>query len=62
MAGITRSVWTYTKFLTARRIHDTYGVVETPDTAGLADPSDAAIRRGNRWENIERAGTSENSR
>jgi hypothetical protein len=43
MAGITRSLWTYTRFLTARPIHDTYGVVETPDTAGLIDPSDAAI-------------------
>jgi hypothetical protein len=43
MAGITRWLWTYTRFLTARPIHDTYGVVETPGTAGLIDPSDAAI-------------------
>ena len=42
MAGITRSLWTYTRFLTARPIHDTYGVVETPDTVGLIDTSDAA--------------------
>ena len=24
-------LWTYTKFLTARPLHDTYGVIETPD-------------------------------
>jgi hypothetical protein len=43
MAGITTPLWTYTRFLTARPIHDTYGTVETPDTAGLVDPSDTAI-------------------
>jgi hypothetical protein len=43
MAGITRPRWTYTRFLSARPIHDTYGTVETPDNAGLVDPSDAAI-------------------
>ena len=43
LAGITRPLWTYTKFLSARPIRDTYGTVETPDNAGLVDPSDAAI-------------------
>jgi hypothetical protein len=43
LAGITRSLWTYTKFLTARPIPDTYGVIETPDNAGLIDPRDAAM-------------------
>lgn len=43
LAGITEPLWTYTKFLTARPIHDTYGVIETPDNAGLVDPRDAAI-------------------
>jgi hypothetical protein len=43
LAGITRSLWTYTKFLTARPIQDTYGVIETPDTAGLVDPRDVSI-------------------
>jgi hypothetical protein len=33
----------YTKFLTARPIQDTYGVIETPDNAGVVDPTDAAI-------------------
>ena len=43
LAGILTSLWTYTKFLTARPIEDTYGVIETPDNAGLVDPRDAAI-------------------
>jgi hypothetical protein len=43
LAGITSPLWTYTKFLTARPIEDTYGVIETPDNAGLVDPRDAAI-------------------
>jgi hypothetical protein len=43
LAGILTPLWTYTKFLTARPIHDTYGIVETPDNAGLVDPRDAAI-------------------
>jgi hypothetical protein len=43
LGGITRPLWTYTKFLTARPTRDTYGIVETPDTAGLIDPGDAAI-------------------
>ena len=43
LAGITRPLWTYTRFLSARPIRDIYGTVETPDNAGLIDPSDAGI-------------------
>ena len=43
LGGITRPLWTYTKFLTARPIRDIYGIVETPNTAGLVDPGDAAV-------------------
>ena len=43
LAGILTPLWTYTKLLIARPIHDTYGIVETPDNAGLVDPRDAAI-------------------
>jgi hypothetical protein len=42
LAGITRPLWTYTRFLSARPIHDTYGAVETPDNPGVVDPSNAA--------------------
>ena len=40
LGGITRPLWTYTKYLTPRPIPDTYGVVETPETYGFIDPSD----------------------
>lgn len=43
LGGISRALWTYSKFLTARPIHDIYGIVETPDTAGLIDPEDATV-------------------
>jgi hypothetical protein len=43
LAGILTPLWTYTKFLGARPVRDTYGVIETPDNAGMVDPSDAAI-------------------
>jgi hypothetical protein len=42
LGGITRPLWTYTKYLTANPIHDTYGIVETPEISGLIDPSDFA--------------------
>jgi hypothetical protein len=42
VGGIIKPLWTYTRFLTAHPLHDIYGIVETPDTAGLIDSSDAA--------------------
>ena len=45
LGGITKSLWTYNKFLTAHPTRDIYGIVETPDTAGLIDPGDAAVVR-----------------
>ena len=43
LRGITKPLWTHNRFLTARPIRDIDGIVETPDTAGLIDPSDAAV-------------------
>jgi hypothetical protein len=43
LAGILTPLWTYSKFLSARPIEDTYGVIETPDKAGLVHPRDAAV-------------------
>ena len=54
--GITRPLWTYNKFLTARPIRDIYGIVETPGTAGLIDPSDAALE-GSALNERSRGGT-----
>ena len=45
LGGITKRLWTYHKFLTARPTRDIYGIVETPDTAGLIDPGDAPAMR-----------------
>ncbi len=45
LGGITKPLWTYTKFLTARPIRDIYGIVETPETAGLIDSGDSALAR-----------------
>jgi hypothetical protein len=33
--GITQPLWTYTRFLSARPIVDTYGGIETPENSGL---------------------------
>ena len=43
LGGITKPLWTYNKFLTDRPTRDIYGIVETPDTAGLIDPSDSTV-------------------
>jgi hypothetical protein len=56
LGGIERPLWTYTKFLTARPIRDIYGIVETPDTAGLIDPADSALVRSSLNERL-RGGT-----
>jgi hypothetical protein len=35
LGGITRDLWTYTRFLSKRPITDPYGVIETPEASGL---------------------------
>jgi hypothetical protein len=35
LAGITKDLWTLTKFLSKRPIKDPYGVIETPESSGL---------------------------
>ena len=41
--GITKPLWTFTKFLSARPIRDTYGIVETPQISGLIEPDEAKL-------------------
>ncbi|MEY2607989.1 MAG: hypothetical protein QOH31_5843 [Verrucomicrobiota bacterium] len=36
LEGITRDLWTCTRFLSKRPVKDPYGVVETPETFGLS--------------------------
>jgi hypothetical protein len=43
LGGITEPLWTYTRFLSARPIRDTYGIVETPEISGLIEPGDAKM-------------------
>jgi hypothetical protein len=40
IGGIVKPLWTYTGFLTANPIQDTYGIVETPENTGLIDTGD----------------------
>jgi hypothetical protein len=43
LGGITKPLWTCTKFLGTRPIRDTYGVIETPETSGLIAGADAGV-------------------
>jgi hypothetical protein len=61
LGGLVKAVRTHTKFLTARPMHDIYGIVETPDTAGLIDPSDASGGRTPRWGADDGATDADNS-
>jgi hypothetical protein len=40
LGGITKPLWTYTRFLSASPIHGFNGIVETPDTSGLLATGD----------------------
>jgi len=42
-----KPLWTYTKFLTARPVRDSYGIIETPEDSGLitsATPSNLNVQ------------------
>jgi hypothetical protein len=41
--SIVTPLWTYTRFLSRHPIKDTYGVIETPENAGLVPTADTAI-------------------
>lgn len=43
LGSITRSLWTYSRFLSKRPVKDTYGVIETPESSGLIPAADTAI-------------------
>jgi len=48
LEGVTRSLWTYTRFLSKNPVHDTYGAVETPENTTRVRPqrTHAESRRG----------------
>jgi hypothetical protein len=41
--SVSRSLWTYTRFLSKHPVHDTYGITETPENSGLMPKADAAV-------------------
>jgi hypothetical protein len=43
LGGITRDLWTYTKFLSKHPIEDPYGVIETPENSGLIPTATTGI-------------------
>ena len=43
LGSITRSLWTYSRFLSEHPVPDTYGVIETPENSGLIPTADTAI-------------------
>jgi hypothetical protein len=42
-ASVTRSLWTYTRFLSKHPVPDTYGITETPENSGLLRKTDATV-------------------
>jgi len=38
--GIVKPLWTYTRFLSATPVQDTYGIIETPENTGLIETGD----------------------
>lgn len=42
LGSITRSLWTYSRYLSERPVKDTYGVIETPESSGLIPAADTA--------------------
>ena len=43
LGSITRSLWTYSRFLSKLPVKDTYGVIETPESSGLIPAAETAI-------------------
>src|SRR4029077_14240300 len=46
LGNITRSLWTYSRFLSKHPVRDTYGVIEMPENSGLIPTGDTAIAPG----------------
>ena len=43
LGSVSRSLWTYTRFLSQHPVRDTYGIIETPEHSGLLPNVDAAV-------------------
>ena len=43
LGGITRPLWTYTRFLSKHPVRDTYGTIEMPEDCGLMPKEEMAV-------------------
>jgi hypothetical protein len=43
LGSVTRSLWTYTRFLSKHPVPDTYGITETPENSGLSHKGNTAV-------------------
>lgn len=43
LGGVSRSLWTYSRFLSKHPVQDTYGIIETPENSGLMPKADGAV-------------------
>jgi hypothetical protein len=43
LGSVSRSLWTYTRFLSKHPVRDTYGTIETPENSGLMPKMDTAV-------------------
>ena len=43
LGGVSRSLWTYTRFLSRHPVRDTYGVIETPENSGLIQNANTSV-------------------
>jgi len=43
LGGITKSLWTYNRFLSKDPVQDTYGSIETPEECGLIPKTETAV-------------------
>ena len=43
LGSVSRSLWTYTRFLSKHPVRDTYGMIETPENSGLMPMMDTAV-------------------
>jgi hypothetical protein len=41
--GITKSLWTYNRFLSKQPVQDTYGSIQTPEECGLIPKAETAV-------------------
>ena len=44
LGDVSRSLWTYTRFLSKPPVRDTYGIIETPENSGLMPNAGTSVK------------------